>query len=237
MEQTLAAMDSLNIVGVVSGSPSHVRAWIEAAPERLYPGLRFELGVEGAHFSPEQLRDLHSRNQLAVLGEITNQYSGVEPDDERMEAYWALAEQLDIPVAIHVGTGPPGVIYLGSRQYRGRLHSALTLEEVLARHPDLRVQIMHAGYPMLDDLLTLLYAHPQVYVDVGVIVWLLPRAEFYRYLRGIVIAGYLNRVMFGSDQMIWPGVIERSIAILQEAPFLNATQKREITSPSVVYES
>jgi hypothetical protein len=96
---------------------------------------------------------------------------------------------------------------------------------------------MHAGYPMLDDLLTLLYAHPQVYVDVGVIVWLLPRAEFYRYLRGIVIAGYLNRVMFGSDQMIWPGVIERSIAILQEAPFLNATQKREITSPSVVYES
>lgn len=34
--------------------------------------------------------------------------------------------------------------------------------------------------------------------------------------------------MFGSDQMIWSGVIERSIAIIQEAPFLNSQQKRDI---------
>jgi len=34
--------------------------------------------------------------------------------------------------------------------------------------------------------------------------------------------------MFGSDQMIWPGLIERSVAIIQEAPFLNAEQKRDI---------
>ena len=46
-----------------------------------------------------------------------------------------------------------------------------------------------------------------------------PRAAFYRYLRGIVEAGFGNRVMFGSDQMVWPGVIERSIAVIEEAPF------------------
>ena len=34
--------------------------------------------------------------------------------------------------------------------------------------------------------------------------------------------------MFGSDQMIWPGVIERSVEIIEEAPFLNAQQKRDI---------
>ncbi len=34
--------------------------------------------------------------------------------------------------------------------------------------------------------------------------------------------------MFGSDQMIWSGVIERSIAIIQEAPFLTSQQKRDI---------
>ena len=102
------------------------------------------------------------------------------------------------------------------------------MEEVLVKHPKLRVQIMHAGYPLLDDLLAVLYVHPQVYVDVGVIVWLLPREEFYRYLRSIVNAGYGSRVMFGSDQMIWPGVIERSVAILKDAPFLDAQQKRNI---------
>jgi predicted TIM-barrel fold metal-dependent hydrolase len=33
------------------------------------------------------------------------------------------------------------------------MHSALTIEEVLVKHPKLRVYIMHAGYPMIDDLL------------------------------------------------------------------------------------
>ena len=87
---------------------------------------------------------------------------------------------------------------------------------------------MHAGFPMLDDLLAMLYAHPQVHVDVGIIVYGQPKATFYRYLRGIVEAGFTNRVMFGSDQMVWPGVIERAINTINEAPFLNEQQKRDI---------
>ena len=42
---------------------------------------------------------------------------------------------------------------------------------------------------------------------LGAIVWALPEPEFYRYLQRIVEAGFGNRVMFGSDQMVWPGVI------------------------------
>ncbi len=228
MDETIAAMNDLNIFGVISGTPEDVQKFLNAAPERLYPGILFELEFEGRDFSLAQLRELHMNDRLSVFGEITNQYAGIAPTDERMDPYWALAEELDIPVAIHIGTGPPGAPYLGYGNYRARLHSVLTLEEVLVKHPNLRVQIMHAGYPMLDDLLAVLYAHPQVYVDVGVIVWLLPRPEFYRYLRTIVDAGYLSRVMFGSDQMIWSGVIERSVAIIQEAPFLTSQQKRDI---------
>ena len=77
-----------------------------------------------------------------------------------MEPYWSLAEELDIPVAYHVGPGPPGAAYLGFSNYRARLHSALTMEEVLVKHPKLRLSVMHAGYPMLDDMLAVLYAHP-----------------------------------------------------------------------------
>jgi hypothetical protein len=84
----------------------------------------------------------------------------------------------------------------------------------------LRVYVMHAGWPLLDDLLALLWAHRQVYVEVGAIVWALPEPEFYRYLQRIVEAGFGNRVMFGSDQMVWPGVIEPSIQRIERAPFL-----------------
>lgn len=229
MTQTIEVMERLNIVGVLSGTePDRIASWMPEAPDRFIPGLVLQFNEMGGVFSTDSLRSLHSKGQLAVLGEVVNQYVGISPDDDRMEPYWSFAEELDIPVGIHVGTGPPGAIYLGFEDYRARLHSPLTMEEVLVRHPRLRVYLGHAGYPMLDDLLAVLYAHPQVHVDIGVIVFSQPREAFYRYLRGIVEAGFGKRVMFGSDQMVWPGVIERAVEVIEEAPFLSEEQKRDI---------
>lgn len=87
---------------------------------------------------------------------------------------------------------------------------------------------MHAGYPFLDDLLTLMFTHPQDYVEVSMLNNVEPRAEFYRFLRAVVDHGYGNRVMFGSDQMVWPGLIEPAIRSIEQASFLTAKQKRDI---------
>ena len=224
--QTIAVVNRRNVFGILSGTPELVAQWTEAAPGRFFPGLGFQ--IEPGAPSPEELEKMHLDGKLKVLAEVTNQYLGIAPDDERMKPYWALAERLDIPVGIHLGNGPPGVIYLGASGYRARLHSALTLEEVLVRHPRLRVYIMHAGYPMLDDLLTVMYAHPQVYVGIGVIVYTQPRPAFYRFLQRIFESGYGKRVMFGSDHMVWPETIERSILVIEEAPFLSDEQKRDV---------
>ena len=35
-------------------------------------------------------------------------------------------------------------------------------------------------------------------------------------------------MIFGSDQMVWPEVIERAIGVIQDASFLSAEQKRDI---------
>jgi len=225
LDDTIAAMERRNVYGMLSGTPEKVAAWRKAAPGRFWSGLGFNMTRS---YSVEKITELRRNGQLDVLAEITTQYEGIEPSDPRLEPYWALAEKLDLPVGIHVGTGPFGVIYLDSPGYRARLHSALTMEEVLVRHPKLRVYLMHAGYPMIDDLLALLYAHPQVHVDTGVIIFTQPRAGFYRYLQRITEAGFANRVMFGSDQMVWPGVIERSIKVIEDAPFLTEQQKRDI---------
>jgi predicted TIM-barrel fold metal-dependent hydrolase len=227
MNQTLAIAERRNIIGVLSGPPGRVAAWVKANPRRFIRGLAFQLGDTDTP-SPAALRAMQARGELQVLGEVTNQYAGILPDDPRMEPYWALAEELDIPVGIHIGTGPPGAIYLGAAKYRARMHSALTIEEVLVKHPRLRVYVMHAGYPMIDDMLAVLYAHPQLHVDVGIIVYNQPRAAFYAYLQKIVDAGFGTRVLFGSDQMVWPGAIERAIAAIEDAPFLTAAQKRDI---------
>lgn len=223
-QRSLALLKQYDITAVTSGPAEVVAAWHRAAPMRIIPGLMF-----GASDLPslDRLRAMHKAGELAVLGEIGNQYDGVAPDDPKLEPYYALAEELDIPVAIHMGPGPPGAPYLGMA-YRMRLSDPLQLEEVLVRHPRLRLYVMHAGWPLGDRMIALLYAHPQVYVDTGVIDYTQPRAEFWRYLKLLVDAGYGKRIMYGSDQMVWPDAIPESLQAITSAPFLTPVQKRDI---------
>ena len=41
-------------------------------------------------------------------------------------------------------------------------------------------------------------------------------------------AGFIQRIMFGSDQMNWPEAIERAIDAIESASFLSDEQKRDI---------
>ena len=224
MERSLAVMQRRNVFGVASGSL--VDDWVKAAPDRILPSLGFNFGQRPP--TPEEVRKAFSAKRYRAFGEVGIQYQGMEPGDARFEPYLALAEELEIPVSIHVGTGPPGAVYLGFPNYRARLHSPLLIEEALIRHPKLRVSLMHAGWPMLDDLLATMWTHPQLYVDVGVISFALPRAAFHSYLQRIMEAGFGKRVMFGSDQMVWPEAIEVAIEAIETAPFLSVGQKRDI---------
>lgn len=222
--QTIAIIRRRNIVGVTSGPAEMVEEYRQAAPERIIPAVSFGQGPLPA---PAELRRLHAAGRLRVIGELTFQYAGIAPDDPRIEPYYALAEELDVPVAIHVGPGPPGISYFGAPGYRMRLSDPLALEEVLLRHPRLRLYVMHAGWPLADRMIALMFAHPQVYVDVGVVDYAFPRAEFHAYLKRLVDAGLGQRIMFGSDQMIWPQAIEAAITNIESAP-LTAEQKRDI---------
>jgi uncharacterized protein len=99
---------------------------------------------------------------------------------------------------------------------------------VLVKHPKLRVYIMHAGFPMIDEMVTMLYTYPQLHVDIAVLTYTQPPEEFHRFLRRIVEAGFVKRVMWGSDQMVWPGVIDPRLAAIEEADYLSDEDKRDI---------
>ena len=230
MRKTVEIMKRRNIFGVVSGAL--LDRYTEAAPGRVIPSMSLPGGPAAPSIAAA--RASLQEGRFAVIGEVTAQYAGLAPDDASLAPYWALAEELDVPVGIHIGTGPVGAPYIGFDRYRARLHSPLALEEVLLRHPSLRVYVMHAAWPMLDELLAVLWTHPQLYVDVGAISWALPRPEFHRYLQRIVEAGFGKRVLFGSDQMIWPDAIELALEGIESASFLSEEQKREILFDNAV---
>jgi hypothetical protein len=206
-----------------------VQKWKDAAPARIIPGTSFTAGMgTGQHVALDELRKDFTSGGFKVMGEIGLQYEGISPSDPSVDAYFALAEELDIPVAVHMGTGGSGRANLAMPKFRGSMGNPLLFEEVLARHPKLRLQVMHAGYPMIEEMLTLLQANSHVYVDVAGLIWSYPIKEVNRYIERLVDAGFEDRVMFGTDQLLWPKLMAYSISIIQNADYLKPQQKRDI---------
>lgn len=228
LSETLKVLKNRNIIAVTSGGLDDVTKWQAAAPDRIIPAMHFFSG-EGAPKSEyaAELRKLVGAGKIAVFAEISAQYRGLAPNHPSLEPFFALAEELDIPVGIHMGNGAPAGPYWLYPKYRASLGNPLLLEDVLIKHPKMRLYVMHAGLPMQDEMLALLYSHPQVYVDISA-ENIGPRKEFHRVLRRFVEAGYGKRVMFGSDQMVWPEVIELAIESIESADFLTEEQKRDI---------
>jgi predicted TIM-barrel fold metal-dependent hydrolase len=227
-------MKRLNIVkGVVSGGDGDRLAaamqWHDADPHGIIAGA----GVRGSEDTPlpplSVLRNAFKDGRLRVLGEVTTQYAGLTLDDPEYAAYLALAEEFDIPVSLHTGAMPPGMSFDPCcRKARARLGNPSLVEEALNRYPKLRLNLMHAGWPYLEETVAILFHYPQVNADLGAIDWLLPRAEFHAYLHALMQAGFGKRLMFGSDQMYWPEGIAMAVASVEAAPFLSFEEKRDI---------
>lgn len=221
-EQTLQLMRRHNIVkAMLSGLDlTIVQAWVKADPERF---IAAPFILKPGQHDPKDLRAEYEAGRLAGMGEIAVQLMGVPPNDASLEPYLALAEEMDVPTLIHAeGIGP----YLPG--FRVAAGSPLLLEDVLLRHPKLRIYVENAGYPYRDQMIAMMYQYPQLHADVSTITWLIPRTAFYDYLQAFVRAGLGKRLMWGSDQMQWPQKIEEGIAAIEEAPFLTEDQKRDI---------
>ena len=227
-DASLAALKRYNIVkAVASGPPETVGQWREAAPDRIMAGAY----VDEANPLPDlaRLRAEIQAGRVHVLGELVLQHRGVAPSDPRLEPYFALAEEMDIPVGIHTGLGPPGTPYDPCcPNFRVTLGSPILVEEVLIRHPRLRIYLMHGGWPYLQETKAILSVYPQVYADLATINWIIPREEFHSYLRELIRAGFGKRLLFGSDQMVWPEAIGMAVEGIESAAFLTEEEKRDI---------
>lgn len=228
MRGTLAALRKHDVRhAMVEGSPERVAQWRALDRDLVLPGIGF--AKQGGDLSIAELRKLHAAGQLAVMGEVYIQYRGHRPDDPRYAPYFALAEELDIPVGIHLGQGPPGTArFPGYGDYRVDMGSPLLLEPVLRKYPKLRIYVMHYGSPLVDEMVALMFAYPNLYVDIACNDWGFPRAQFHHELKRLVDAGMGKRILFGSDQMYWPDAVGAAIDAVDAAPFLDDGQKRDI---------
>lgn len=241
IEAWLKELERFNVQKVaLAAYPEHLAAWVPQAPDRLIPSLMFpclpQIGrqcfADGANLPDvEWLREELREGRIQMLGEVISQLFGIFPSDPVLEPYFALAEEFDIPFGLHMGPGPAWAvstssIYAEFPNFRISAGNPLELEEILRRHPNLRLFVMHAGWPMLDEMLAVLWHHPNVYVELGHLQIAISRAEYYFYLKRLVDAGFGDRVMFGSD--VGLDEYEEGIQAIESAPFLTEEQKRDI---------
>ena len=216
----LAAMARNNVVlGIVSGPLDVVLRWTENE------GARFRTGVvllRPDDVPLDKLRALYTSGRAQIIGEIGVQYSGIAIDDPSVDSLFAMAHALDLPVHVHVaGLG-------GTNDFPVNLGNPLRLDPVLRRYPGLRVYLENAGWPFLEEVTSLMYQYPSVFADVSTILHLIPRTVALKYLHGLTENGLGKRIMFGSDQMVWPEVIDVAVDAIQSADFLTREDKADI---------
>ena len=120
--------------------------------------------------------------------------------------------------------------YKWAPKARLRLGDPYLIEDILVRYPKLRVFLSHAGMEWHEHALVLMDCYPNLYTDLGAILWVKPSLQRYarEFLANAKEEGCLNRVMFGSDQMEWPEGIELSLEYLNSLDFLTEKDRRDI---------
>jgi len=222
LRMTLEAMDRHNVVlGFLTGdSLARLAEWTSEAPGRFIPSPR--VGPPGVP-SLDDLRKEYGAGHLAGMGEIATQYDGYAAHDPAVAPYFALAEEMDVPTLVHsAGIGAP------TPKFRVSNGDPRFLEDVLVRHPGLRLYAENCGFPFAAEMIGMMYQYPQLHCDISTITWIIPRQAFLDFLERLIRAGLSKRIMFGSDQMLLPETIGSAIDAIQSAEFLTLEQKADI---------
>lgn len=248
LQSQMESMDSLDVRYVMlTGVPDVLFAWRPSVEKKVgvLPGLLFPC-VNGAAVmwgrpcfesgedwpDPDRLRDHIEAGRVGALGEITTQFLGLGPSDPAFDPYLALADEYDLPVFIHMLPGNPEWRYDGKQigdfpvpEITSAAGDPLLLEEALTKYPNVRVAVVHSGWPLADEMASILKRYPQVYAEIGLLqsTSLFPREEYYSFLRSLVDAGFSDRILFGSDASL-----EEGIAAIMDAEFLTDEQREAI---------
>jgi predicted TIM-barrel fold metal-dependent hydrolase len=221
LEITLEEMDRNNIMlGLLSGTLEDVYRWKSVAPDRFIASPHIPFPGKP---SVRQLREEYASGRLRAMGEIGAQYRGLSPDHPSLEPYFSLAVEFDLPVLIHtLGNGGP------RSTFRVAAGNPVLLEEVLVRHPDLRLYVENCGFPFSSEMMAMMYQYRKLHCDVSTIIWMFHRQAALDHLERLIRAGLGKRIMFGSDQALWPESISMAVETIQSAEFLSPEQRADI---------
>jgi predicted TIM-barrel fold metal-dependent hydrolase len=232
-----AVMDQMSkyniILSYASGSFEALDSLTRKYPGKFFPSIEIrptpELLSDNEYL--KTLTQKISKGEIKGIGEVLGFYNGFAPNNPMMDTIYKLAVRYDLPVGIHFGLAPPGSQLSNFPDMRIEFGNPLMIQDVLIKFPKLRVNIMHAALPLFgDETLAIMYMFPNVYADIGAVTWVdnYTIESVKEFLIKAGKYGMTDRIMYGSDEMVWPGAIGLSFDFINNADFLTDKQKRDI---------
>ncbi len=198
-DKYIEEMDSKGIDKVVTWGvsilPLDMRSTVEEVaavarqqPDRIIP---FHCGnVMGGFDAVEELEYAVKEHGFRGM-KIFPSYNWMDSDDQRIFPLYAKCAELGIPAVVHTGFTFNQGAYL-------RHHHPEHLDAVCFNFPELKVVAAHFGFQFVEEAMTLMFAHKNLYADLA---WFLiyPIDWLARTFAWAKHWGLVERIMYGSD--------------------------------------
>jgi uncharacterized protein len=223
LRKTIQWMDRAGVrQGLLSHYNDSVLEWTQKYPDRFLPSYFPSPTVGDSLWNLDRFRKDARKGIWRALGEVNLPWFVRPINDPALFPYYGVCEKLGLPVMMH--TGPDAV---NNYDYDVTLGDPLLLRPVLRMFPKLRFVLYHMGWPFFDRALYMSYAFENVYLEVGAVIWLFPKVTL-RMVRETVDAIGSDRLLFGTDQMLWPQMILKAVHAIAEEENLSDRDKRRI---------
>lgn len=177
------------IAEVVAEHPGRFKGLVGINPSHIMANLENleravkEHGFVGAHLYPH--------------------WFGKPPDDRIYYPFYAKCAELGVPIQIQVGHS--------AQQFLPSVAKPMLLDRVALDFPELTVIGIHIGYPWVEEMISVAWKHPNVYIGCDAHA---PRYWDPSFVRFIGSRRGRDKVLFGTD---WPVIeFERAIAEIGE---------------------
>ena len=172
---------------------------VKAYPDRFYGLAGFD-PLEGM----EGVRELERAvKELGFIGaHVYPHWFGLEPDHRKYYPFYAKCVELDIPVQMQVGHC---LIYITDRPPLRSVGHPILLDTIACDFPELKLIGIHTGWPWVEEMISVAWKHPNVYIGSDAYAPRHWKPEFVHFLN----TWGREKVIFGTD---WP-VIEMERAI------------------------
>jgi len=187
------------IAEVVAQYPDRFKGIVGLNPSRIVPALEHlehavrDMGFIGAHLYPH--------------------WFGKPPDDRIYYPFYAKCAELGVPLQIQVGHS--------AQQFLPTVARPILLDQVAIDFPELSIVAIHIGYPWVEEMISVAWKHPNVYIGCDA------HAPAYwdpSFVRFIDSSRGRNKVLFGTD---WPVIdFERAVREIGELDLSDASLRR-----------